>query len=268
MNRKLSGYTAIALTVLSLAISPAKAANEIRITAPIRELDPERWIDATQTSSWTTISTGCSWYPLSSTVAYASQVNQTGTCGTTQTRNVLPLEKSTKTGKTRRSGEPYEETQVVDPTYKNRTIYGDFTGKIVAGSLLNWNGMNYMGARQYWFGTASPIALPGFVGVGFALEQASWLPQEIQGRLSVVSNSGDTSIAWINRYTHLDVMGPGGNILTTYTMDFTYNTSGSEGQRFMSDAGSKISFASLWSIMSNDLGDVTGIRLYNPQTSN
>ncbi|AXH59573.1 hypothetical protein [Pseudomonas amygdali] len=267
MNRKLSGLTSIFLALLSIGISSAQAGNEIRVAAPIRDLNPEFWVDATQKSDWVTTSSGCSWYPLSSSVAYGSTVNQTGTCGTTQARNVLPLEKSTKTGKTRRSGDPYEETQVLDPTYKNRTIYGDFVGKMVSGSLLNYNGMNFLGARQYYFGTATPISIPGFVSVGFFLEQATWLPQDFQGKLSVVSNSGDGSLAWINRYTHLDIMGSSGEILATYSMGTTTSTTGNEGQRYLVDTGSKIAFRDLWTIMSNAPGAVARIRLYNPQAS-
>lgn len=268
MNRNSPSLTPVFLALLSLGISSAKAGNEIRVAAPIRELNPERWIDATQKSDWASVSTGCSWLPLSSSVAYASTVNQTGTCGITQVRNVLPIETNTKTGKTRPSGAPYVETQVIDPTYRNRTVYGDFVGKMTSKSLLNYSGMNYLGARQYYFGTASPVAIPGFEAAGFFLEQATWLPQNIQGKLSVVSNSGNNSLAWIDRYTHLDVMGPTGDILTTYTVGTTSSTSGNEGQRYMVDAGSKISFKDLWSMMSSDLGTVTRIRLYNPQTSN
>ena len=259
----------MSLTLGLLTFTPfsIQASNEIRITVPIPEAAPERWIDVTKRGPWKDIRTGCSWYPLGSSVPYTAQVNQTGTCGVTQAREVRPLERSTKTGKLRETAPPYDEFQVNNPFYQTRTVYGDFTGKMVA-KRYEWNGTTFLGARQYWVGTAAPIVLPGLVAAGVTLEQYTWDPGNLTVLLNVAATSNyEVAIDWIRRYTHIDLLGPSGTVLGTYTLASSGGSSGNEYRNNLSDYGSKVPLKDILSILNADLGAITGFRMYNSKDS-
>ncbi|MDT8925101.1 hypothetical protein RBE51_20125 [Pseudomonas taiwanensis] len=264
MNKKSSLFMSLAFGLLTFAPFSIQASNEIRITAPIPEAAPERWIDATMRGSWRDVRTGCSWDPPSSSVAYTAQVNQTGTCGVTQAREVRPLERSTKTGILRETAPPYDEFQVTNPFYKTRTVYGDFTGRMVAQYKVS-NGTTYMGARQYYVGTPAPIAIAGFVSAGFTMEEYSWQPGKYVGVLNILSSNGQTSAAWGSRYSHIDILGQSGNVLSTYTMPLGGAVSGNESRVDLRDWESQLKLPALWSVMQADIGAVTGFRVYNPK---
>jgi len=269
VNKKTSLFRSLSLGLLSLASFSIQASNEIRITAPIPEANPERWIDATMRGKWRDIRTGCSWDPPSSSVAYTLQVNQTGTCGVTQAREVRPLERSTKTGRLRETAPPYDEFQVTNPFYKTRTVYGDFTAKIVSKYFAWDGGQTYVGARKGWVGTPATFTIPGFISdgsAGFTLKVYSAQPNKVIGSLYVTSQNYETSKAFGYRYSHVDILGPSGNVLVTYAMPYG-GGSGSEFVGTLIDTQSKLSFTALWSIMSADPGAVTGFRLYNPNES-
>lgn len=267
VNKKTSLYLSLSFGFLFLAAFSIQASNEIRITAPIPEANPERWIDATMRGPWRDVRTGCSWYPLSSSVPYTAQVDQTGTCGVTQAREVRPLERSTKTGRLRETAPPYEETQVTDPFYKSRTVYGDFTGKMIA-KRSEANGTTALGARQYWVGTAAPIAIPGLVSTGVTLERYAWQPGKLTVLLNVAAASNfQVAVNWVRRYTHIDILGPSGNVLGTYTLPPIGGATSSEYRNNLSDYGSQVPLQNIWSIINADLGAVTGFRVYNPTDS-
>ncbi|WP_156675969.1 hypothetical protein [Pseudomonas sp. Leaf58] len=265
MNKKSSLFVSLAFGLLTFAPFSIQASNEIRITAPIPEAAPERWIDATMRGSWRDVRTGCSWDPPSSSVAYTAQVNQTGTCGVTQAREVRPLERSTKTGILRETAPPYDEFQVSNPFYKTRTVYGDFTGKMVA-KYLDWYGVYYWGARQGWVGTVATIAIPGLKAAGVSFEQYSWQPGKLVATLNVTATSDyQLALGWSRRYSHIDLLGPSGNVLGTYTLSASGGASGNEYQTNLSDYGMQAPLQNVFSILKVDLGAVTGFRVYNPK---
>jgi len=268
VNKRISLFMSLSLGLLSLASSPIQANNEIRITVPIPEANPERWIDATMRGKWRDIRTGCSWDPPSSAVAYTAQVNQTGTCGVTQAREVRPLERSTKTGRLRETAPPYDEFQVTNPFYKTRTVYGDFTGKMVA-QYKESNGTTYIGARQYYVGTTAPLAIPDLVSAGVTFEEYTWMPGRLTVNLNVLATQGNYEVAgkWIRRYSHIDLLGPSGNVLGTYIISATGGASSNEYRMSLSDYGMEVPLRTVQAILQADVGALTGFRVYNPKES-
>jgi len=260
----------MSLTLGLLTFTPfsIQASNEIRITVPIPEAAPERWIDVTKRGPWKDIRTGCSWYPLGSSVPYTAQVNQTGTCGVTQAREVRPLERSTKTGRLRETAPPYDEFQVTNPFYKTRTVYGDFTGKIVSQYKVS-NGTTYIGAKQYYVGTTAPLAIPNLVSAGVTFEEYTWFPGRLTVNLNVQATVGNypDAFQWIRRYSHIDLLGPSGNVLGTYIVSATGGSANHEYHMNLSDYGMPVPLRTVQAILQADVGALTGFRVYNPKES-
>ncbi|MDT8925100.1 hypothetical protein RBE51_20120 [Pseudomonas taiwanensis] len=265
MSKKTSLFMSLSFGMLALASFAIQASNEIRITAPIPEAAPERWIDATKRGPWKDVRTGCSWDPASSSVTYTVQVNQIGTCGVTQAREVRPLERSTKTGRLRETAPAYDEFQVTNPYYRTRTVYGDFTGKMIA-KRYEGSGVTYFGARQYWVGTVAPIALPGLSGAGVTFETYAWQPGSLTVNLNVTASANyQVALDWVRRYRYIDILGTSGNVLGTYTLASAGGSTGTEYRNTVSDYGSQVPLETIFSLLSADLGAVTGFKVYNPK---
>ena len=217
---------------------------------------------------WRDIRTGCSWDPPSSAVVYTLPIEQTGSCGVTQARQVRPLERSTKTGRLRETAPPYDEFQVANPFYKTRTVYGDFTGKMVSKYLVS-NGATYIGAKQYYVGTTAPLAIPNLVSAGVTFEEYTWFPGRLTVNLNVMATPGNWQDAWkwIRRYSHIDLLGPSGNVLGTYKISNTGGASNNEYAVTLSDYGMEVPLRTVQAILLGDVGARPGFRVDYPKES-